>query len=117
MGDLFFVIKMGVYTFLLVILMQIKVGSTTIEQRVIEFTHHSTLAGHMQEVAEGAAHFFGVKYDWVLKKLKKPISDKISGENLTGQRLSNKLKEWKTTLNDQWKGHEKEPTEKKQEKQ
>lgn len=54
MGDLIFVVKTLVITVALVVLMQIKVGSRTIEQHSIAWIHQSAVVGQLQEVAAGA---------------------------------------------------------------
>lgn len=107
MGDLFFVIKMTVYTLILVILMQIKIGSTTLEQKVIEVTHHSQLAGYLQEVAQGAATFVGNQYTRLTGKIKKtPFVEKYSSGQKPGERLKHQWKSLQKSIRDKWKDHE-----------
>lgn len=54
MGDIIFVIKTLVVTVALVVVMQIKVGPQTIEQRALAWIHHSVAVEQLQEVAAGA---------------------------------------------------------------
>lgn len=54
MGDLFFVLKSFAITAVIVVLMQIKIGPQTIEQRSLSWLHQSFLAEQLQNVAEGA---------------------------------------------------------------
>jgi hypothetical protein len=54
MGDIIFVIKTLVVTVALVVMMQIKIGPQTIEQRALAWIHHSVAVEQLQEVAAGA---------------------------------------------------------------
>ncbi|MES2962370.1 MAG: hypothetical protein V4760_00675 [Bdellovibrionota bacterium] len=54
MGDLVFVVKTLVITVALVVLMQIKVGSRTVEQHSLAWIHQSVFVEQLQEVAAGA---------------------------------------------------------------
>jgi hypothetical protein len=54
MGDLFFVIKTLAVTVALVVLMQIKVGTRTVEQHSLAWIHQSAFVEQLQEVAAGA---------------------------------------------------------------
>lgn len=54
MGDFFFVVKTFLYTLALVVLMQIKVGDTTIEERSHTWIQQSDLHRSLGKVALGA---------------------------------------------------------------
>jgi len=54
MGDVIFVLKTLVITIALVTLMQIKIGSRTIEQHGLAWMHHSVIVEQLQDVAAGA---------------------------------------------------------------
>ena len=103
MGDLFFMIRMFIYTFIMVILMQVKIGPTTLEEKVIDFTHNSTAAGYFQGVAQGAAKFIGVQYRHFTGQLKSDYIEKYSGGESPGNRLKTRLKELKETIDSEWK--------------
>ena len=98
MGDLIFVIKMCVYTLVLIVLLQVKLGPTTLEQKLYEFTHQSQLAGQLQGVAQGAAHFLGVQYNHLTGHLNSKYIDQHSSSQRPGSRLENKLKELKQSI-------------------
>ncbi len=102
MGDLFFLIKMTIYTVIVVILLQVKVGPTTLEQKLQELTHHSQLAGHIQGVAQGAAHFIGVQYNRITGHVQSKYIEQHSSSQRPGERLNVKLKELKKSLNKKW---------------
>ncbi len=94
MGDLFFIIKMAIYTFIIVIIMQIKVGTTTLESRVIELTHRSEVGQSLQKVAESAAAVIGIQYRKVASHFKGRYFERNSSSQIPGQRLREKFKSW-----------------------
>lgn len=102
MGDLLFLLKMTVYTVVIVILMQVKIGPTTLEQKVIEWTHHSQLAGVLQNVASGATTFVGVQYRNLTGHVKSRFVERNSASQIPGQRLKVKISEIKKSLNENW---------------
>ncbi|MEM7647265.1 MAG: hypothetical protein AAF203_10165 [Pseudomonadota bacterium] len=113
MGDLFFLIKMTIYTFIFVTLMQIKIGSSTLEQKVIHWTHHSTAASYFKDTAQGAVAFLGVQYNNISSKVKKPVMDRFSEAQRPGSRLRHKFQELKESVEEKWGGEDvAEPTEK-----
>ena len=61
MGDLFFFVKMMVYTFILCLLMQARIAGVSIEERFQKVTYESELAAQARAVAEGALRFVGAK--------------------------------------------------------
>jgi hypothetical protein len=58
MGDFFFVVKCFVVTIALIFLMQIKVGSHTVEHHSMAWLHQSPVAENLRMVANGAIHLF-----------------------------------------------------------
>jgi hypothetical protein len=108
MGDILFFIKMLIYTFILVIILQIKVGPTTLEQKMYEVTHQSEVAGVLQNVAQGAAKFFGVQYKKISGQVKSKYFDQLSSSQRPGDRLKNKYQELKDSINKHWAEEEKE---------
>lgn len=54
MADFFFVVKTLLFTLALVVLMQIKVGNSTIEERSHEWIQHSAIHRTLGKVAFGA---------------------------------------------------------------
>jgi hypothetical protein len=56
--DFLFVLRTFGVTVVLFLLMQIRVGNTTLEQHSLSWMHSSRVAGTLQEVADGAVHIF-----------------------------------------------------------
>lgn len=54
MGDLFFVAKCFAVTLFVVVVLQIKVGSQTLESHTVDWIHSSGFVRTLQDVAEGA---------------------------------------------------------------
>ena len=54
MGDMFFVAKCFALTLFVVIVLQIKVGSQTLESHTVDWIHRSGFIHQLQDVAEGA---------------------------------------------------------------
>jgi hypothetical protein len=102
MGDLFFVLKMMIYTLILVVLLQVKVGPTTMEQKLQHLTHNSQLAGTLQAVAQGAATFVGAQYNRLAGSIHSKYIKKHSADNRPGERLQMKLDQLKESLNKKW---------------
>jgi len=102
MGDLFFMLKMVFYTFFLVLMMQIKIGGTTLEEKVIRFTHHSSTAHFFQKTAQGGATFLGHQYNKFVGNMSSEFFNKHKPSQVPGHRLKEKYKEIKESLRDQW---------------
>lgn len=105
MGDIIFVIKMIVYTLVLIILLQVKIGPTTLEQKLYEFTHQSQMAGVAQSMAQGAARFIGVQYNNLTGHIKSDFINQHGSAQRPGERLQNKIIELKESINKNWKEH------------
>lgn len=103
MGDLFFLLKMTIYTVIIVVIMQVKVGPTTLEQKVIHWTHNSQAAGVLQNIARGATTFVGVQYRNLTGHVKSRFVEQNSATQIPGQRLKAKISEIKESLRDEWK--------------
>ena len=106
MGDLFFLLRMTIYTLVFVMFMQVKIGDSTLEQRVIHFTHHSQIAGTMQSVAQGAATFIGIQYNRATSHLNSKYIEQHSKTQRPGNRLKNQLQELKKSINKKWEDAE-----------
>ena len=103
MGDFFFILRMLVYTFIMVVILQVKVGPTTLEEKLYGFTHESQLAGTLQGVAQGAATFIGVQYNRLAGKIHSQYIEQHSSSQRPGERLQSKLREIKSSMNEKWK--------------
>lgn len=98
MGDLFFIIRMSIYTVIIVLVMQIKIGTQTVEDRVINFTHRSQFSSVIQEFAQGAVTFIGIQYNTVASKVSSQFIKQHSREQRPGQRLKAKLERLKSSI-------------------
>lgn len=54
MGEFMFVVKTFIFTLILVVVMQIKVGGFTLEEHSLDWLHESSAVRELQEVAQGA---------------------------------------------------------------
>ena len=108
MGDIFFIIRMAVYTVVLVIVMQVKIGPTTIEEKVIDFTHNSSFSETIQKVAEGAVRIIGIGYNKTVQNVESAFSKNHLKENIPGQRLKETLGSTKSTLREIFGAEEEE---------
>ncbi len=106
MGDLLFMIKMVIYTFLIVMVMQIKVGNTTLEEKVIHMTHESKMAHLFQTTAQSAATFAGQQLNRWTGSLNSNFINKHKASQIPGQRLTEKYKEMKESLREHWEESE-----------
>lgn len=90
MGEFFFVIKMFVFTVFLVVLLQIKIGPHTLEERSIAWIHESALVDSLRNVASGAvkAGGNGFSYLGTLFGAKEAQVEKKKKESFWGFRRS-----------------------------
>ena len=98
MGDIFFVIRMAVYTVILVIVMQVKIGPTTLEEKVIQFTHNSSFSENIQNIAEGAVKILGIAYNKTVQNVDTAFSKNHIKENIPGRRLEKTFSKTKNIL-------------------
>ncbi len=106
MGDIFFILRMIIYTLILVVILQVKVGPTTLEQKLHQMTHQSELAGSLQGVAQSAATFIGVQYNHLAGKIHSKYIEKHSAGQRPGERLKTKFEELKDSINKKWEKEE-----------
>lgn len=95
MGHLFYILKIGIATFLLIVFMQIQVSHNTIENHVENFIHKSSLLEPARQISEGG--FIALKniYRKSLKTADSFVTKQFRAENSPGQR---KLLEIKRSL-------------------
>ena len=68
MSELFFVIKMVLFSALLLMALQFKVGRWTLEQRAENLIYRSQLAGEIQDIARGAVVVGQEGWTWISNK-------------------------------------------------
>jgi hypothetical protein len=95
MGHLFYVLKIGIATFLIVVLMQIEVGHNTIENHAELFIRKSSLFEPARQIAEGGFIALKVVYRKTLNIADSFVTKQFRAENSPGQR---KLLEIKRSL-------------------
>lgn len=69
MSEMFFVIKVFIFTLVVVAVMQVKVGDRNIEQRSQSWLHSSSLVHVLNSVSVGAGKVFTDSYHYVGNKL------------------------------------------------
>jgi hypothetical protein len=89
MSDLFFVIRMVIITAVLLIVMQIKVGTVTIERSAQEWMHSSSMIASLQKVAGGAVKFLSQGYKTVATSIDSGVGKVFHSGELPGSRISN----------------------------
>ena len=106
MGDIFFILRMAVYTVIIVLIMQVKIGPQTVEDRVIDFTHRSQFSSVIQNFAQGAVTFIGHQYNNLTGKVNTKFFKQHAKDQVPGQRLKNKMNDWKESFKNNFKEHE-----------
>ena len=72
MGDFLFVIRTFIVTVVVLLILQVKVGDFTLEQRSMNWVRSSVVVSHLQEVADGSIVFIERNF----KKLKAYVSSR-----------------------------------------
>ena len=96
MGEVFFVIKTMVITIVVVMLLQIKIGSRTIEQSSMVWIHESAVVESLRGVADGAVKIISKGFGSV----KSVVSDHVSAETKAS---SFELKRSEAYYREQWR--------------
>jgi hypothetical protein len=80
MSEFFFVAKTVLFSALVLMILQIRVGGTTLEQHSESWIYHSSVGGEMQAVARGVlrAGYEGV--DWLRFQTQQKVSEESSRE-------------------------------------
>ena len=86
MGDLFFVLKTFIGTFLLVVLLQVKVGQETIEYHVMNWIHDSPMTEPIQEAARGGVVAFRELWKKLTSGIGTEFSKTLNRDNVPGSR-------------------------------
>ena len=86
MSELFFIIKSFVLTILIVILMQVKVGETTIEEKTLMWIESSPVVLPLQEVVEGGVKVARETWKTVFGNLNSKFFNSVKEKNTPGKR-------------------------------
>lgn len=68
MSEFFFVVKTALFSALILMLLQMKVAGTTLEEHSKNWIYHSKVGDEMQSVARGAVRAGYDGWDWVQSK-------------------------------------------------
>lgn len=69
MSELLFVVKTFIFTLVFVLLMQFKLGGSTLENRFEHWVQNSTVTMHLQQVAAGATLWCRDNFNWAESKV------------------------------------------------
>lgn len=85
-GDILFFIKCLVMTFIVVILLQVKIGNMTLEERTKNWAAESSLVAPLEDVAKGGVK--GIREAWksLTGNFSKKIKNQFENNNVPGQR-------------------------------
>ncbi len=85
-GDAFFIIKMLIFTMVVVVVLQVKVGDYTLEQRSLVFISQSELIKPVSEVAHGGVVAIKNGFSGFVNLFHSKTSKFFNKENLPGHR-------------------------------
>ena len=77
MSEVFFVLKTFMATFFVVLLMQIRVGASSVEQHCLTWIESSKVVSHLRAVAEGAVQATTVGYQAVAKTVGTTVNKSV----------------------------------------
>lgn len=86
MGDLWFIIRMSIFTILLVLLLQIRIGENTIEEKAHGWIKANPVLPLVQQVAEGAGLVVVDVYNKTFGNIRTSLDRKLNPENQPGSR-------------------------------
>lgn len=95
MSHIFYVLKIGLITFIVVLVMQIEVSNRTIENHAESFIRKSSILEPIRQISEGAFIASKNAYRITIKTIDSFVTKQFRAENSPGQR---KLLEIKRSL-------------------
>ena len=95
MSHLFYVLKIGIATAIVVLLMQIHIGETTIERHAEQFIRQSSILEPIRQISEGGFILMKNAYRKTMIVVDSFVTKQFRAENSPGQR---KLVEIKRSL-------------------
>lgn len=75
MSELFFVIKTALFSVLVLLVLQMKLGGSTLEKHSEDWIYHSRAGSEMQSVARGAVKAGYEGWDWVKVQTSSVVRD------------------------------------------
>lgn len=80
MSEFFFVVKTVLFSVLLMMLLQMQVGSTTLEHHTENWIYRSRAGDEIQRVAHGAVRAGTSGWEWIQRQMGTTSSDSSSSE-------------------------------------
>lgn len=86
MGDIFFFLKMLVFTVVFILMMQIKIGPTTVEQKALHWIHTTSVMKPVHEVAQGGV--IAIKSLWkdIVGSIDSNVKRTFNSDSVPGKR-------------------------------
>ena len=95
MGNIFYVLKIGIVTVLVIVIMQINIGQETLENKAENFIRQSSIMEPIRQVADGGFVVAKNLYRKVVESIDSVVTQQFRSENAPGKR---KLVELKRSL-------------------
>jgi len=86
MGDIFFFIKMLIFSFILILVLQVKIGEKTLEEKSMDYISQSSVLPVMQGVADGGVKVIGKVWNNTMKIFGGKITGIFNTDNIPGKR-------------------------------
>lgn len=86
MGDILFFIKMIVFTVVFILMMQIKIGPTTVEQKALHWIHTTSIMKPVHEVAQGGVIALKSLWNDVVSSIDSNVKKTFNSDNVPGKR-------------------------------
>lgn len=92
MGNIFYVLKIGIVTLVIVLIMQINIGQNTVENHAEMFIRKSSILEPVREVAEGGFIVLKNVYRKTASTIDTFVTEQFRSENAPGKRKLFELK-------------------------
>lgn len=86
MGDIFFFLKMIVFTVVFILMMQIKIGPTTLEQKALNWIHTTSIMEPVHDVAQGGVIALKSLWSDVIGSIDSNVKKTFNSDNVPGNR-------------------------------
>ena len=86
MSEIFFILKSFFLTLVVIIIMQVKVGENTIEEKTLQWIESSPMVSPLQEVASGGVKVVQQAWKAVFGSLNSKFFSAVKDKNLPGKR-------------------------------
>jgi hypothetical protein len=86
MGELMFFVKSLVITFVIVLVLQIKIGESTVEKKISSTIRSSSVGEYLTEVAQGGVNVASKFYKKLVGSIDTGVSKNFNFDNVPGKR-------------------------------